>query len=67
MGTNDADYSKLQKNLDQSNGGALAVKTVNAFANLRPQHFTDAMLVRPYRPKLSLYSKHDLSGRGRKV
>ncbi|PYS86562.1 MAG: hypothetical protein DMF62_15420 [Acidobacteria bacterium] len=47
MGTNDADYSKLQKNLDQSNGGALAVKTVNAFANLRPQHFTDAMLVRP--------------------
>ena len=46
MGTNDADYSKLQKNLDQA-GGALAVKTVNAFANLRPQHFTDAMLVRP--------------------
>lgn len=47
IGTNDADYSKLQKNLDQNNGGSVAVKTVNAFAELRPQHFTDAMLVRP--------------------
>lgn len=48
-GTNDADYSKLQKNLDQNgNGNGKAVKeSVNAFANLRPQHFTDAMLVRP--------------------
>src|SRR5215204_4963309 len=46
IGTNDADYSKLQKNLDQDNGGNLAVQTVNAFAELRPQHFTDAMLVR---------------------
>lgn len=48
MGTNSADYSKLQKNLDQSNEADKAVKqNVNAFANLRPQHFTDAMLVRP--------------------
>jgi hypothetical protein len=47
MGTNDADYSRLQQNLDTANGNALAVKTVNAFAELRPQHFTDAMLVRP--------------------
>ena len=48
-GTNNADYSKLQKNLDASeikNGQAVR-ENVNAFANLRPQHFTDAMLVRP--------------------
>lgn len=44
LGSNDADYSKLQKSLDDANGSA---KEVNAFANLRPQHFTDAMLVRP--------------------
>jgi hypothetical protein len=46
-GTNDADYSKLQQNLGETNGDAVAAKTVNAFADLRPQHFTDAMLVRP--------------------
>jgi hypothetical protein len=49
IGTNNADYSKLQQVLDDSNGnGNGAIKqNVNAFANLRPQHFTDAMLVRP--------------------
>jgi hypothetical protein len=47
-GTNDADYSKLQKSLDAADvGDPSALKNVNAFANLRPQHFTDAMLVRP--------------------
>jgi len=46
IGSNNADYSKLQKTLDEANGGDLQ-KNVNAFANLRPQHFTDAMLVRP--------------------
>lgn len=48
-GTNNADYSKLQKSLnsvDMTNG-KMAKESVNAFANLRPQHFTDAMLVRP--------------------
>src|SRR5688500_6808846 len=50
MGTNSADYSKLQQNLDAANGDTLAVQHVNAFANLRPQHFTDAMLVRPIDP-----------------
>ncbi len=44
IGSNNADYSKLQKTLDEANGAA---KEVHAFANLRPQHFTDAMLVRP--------------------
>jgi outer membrane murein-binding lipoprotein Lpp len=47
MGTNNADYSKLQHNLDAATGDQMAVQHVNAFANLRPQHFTDAMLVRP--------------------
>ena len=48
-GTNDADYSKLQKDLNSNEGGMSddLKKNVNAFANLRPQHFTDAVLVRP--------------------
>lgn len=46
-GTNDADYSKLQKTLEAANGDGEIKQNVNAFANLRPQHFTDAMLVRP--------------------
>ena len=47
IGTNSADYSKLQKTLDEANGDGAVKQNVNAFANLRPQHFTDAMLVRP--------------------
>jgi len=48
IGTNDADYSRLQTELTRTNGDNGPVKqNVNAFANLRPQHFTDAMLVRP--------------------
>lgn len=48
-GTNTADYSRLQTALSaDGNGDAKhAQQNVNAFANLRPQHFTDAMLVRP--------------------
>ncbi len=48
-GSNNADYSKLQSSFNEGNGnGNGAVKqNVSAFANLRPQHFTDAMLVRP--------------------
>lgn len=48
-GTNNADYSKLSKDLTSSNldNGSAIKESVNAFANLRPQHFTDAMLVRP--------------------
>lgn len=51
-GTNSADYSLLKKDLkstDLENGKAIK-EGVNAFANLRPQHFTDAMLVRPTDP-----------------
>lgn len=49
LGTNNADYSVLQKSVSQmdfdGNGKALK-QNVNAFSNLRPQHFTDAMLMR---------------------
>ena len=47
MGSNEADYSVLQKELSRSDGDGAIKQNVNAFANLRPQHFTDAMLVRP--------------------
>ena len=47
LGTNDADYSQLQKELSAADGNGEIKQNVNAFANLRPQHFTDAMLVRP--------------------
>ena len=48
-GTNSADYSKLSKSMKSADlDDSKAIKDgVNAFANLRPQHFTDAMLVRP--------------------
>ena len=49
-GTNDADYSRLQKSLNASDEGGTTRQNVNAFANLRPQHFTDALLVRPIDP-----------------
>lgn len=48
-GTNNADYSILQaqvNGMDLDDGKKLK-QNVNAFSNLRPQHFTDAMLMRP--------------------
>lgn len=48
VGTNDADYSVLQNEVKQMELENKAVKqNVNAFSSLRPQHFTDAMLMRP--------------------
>lgn len=51
-GTNAADYSLLQEKVRRTDfdNGAVIKQNVNAFANLRPQHFTDAMLVRPVDP-----------------
>lgn len=49
IGTNGSDYSILQEEVqktDIDNGKALK-QNVNAFSNLRPQHFTEAILVRP--------------------
>lgn len=52
VGSNSADYSVLQKEVDNlelgGNGDAKEIKkNVNAFANIRPQHFTEAILMRP--------------------
>jgi hypothetical protein len=50
LGTNSADYSILEKEVQATdlNGNGKEIKEdVNAFAGLRPQHFTDAVLVRP--------------------
>lgn len=46
-GSNDKDYSELSRELEKLEDGKLLRKNINAFANLRPQHFTEAMLVRP--------------------
>ena len=49
-GTNSADYSILQEEVQKAdlNGSGKDIKqNVNAFSNLRPQHFTEAILVRP--------------------
>lgn len=49
VGTNSADYSLLQEQVNKTDldNGKVIKQNVNAFSNLRPQHFTDAMLVRP--------------------
>ncbi len=54
-GTNDAIYPKLDgdvsaveaKKVKQKNEKNTEKETVNALSNLRPQHFTDALMVRP--------------------
>lgn len=56
MGTNRADYGRLQREIDEANGDDSIRQNVNAFANLRPQHFTDALLVRPIDPN-SVYAQ----------
>jgi len=52
-GTNNADYSLLQEQIKKTDldNGKVIKQNVNAFSNLRPQHFTDAMLVRPIDPQ----------------
>ena len=58
IGTNNADYSSLQtevSRMDFNNKGF--ERNVNAFANLRPQHFTDAMLMRPIDTNAFSYSQ----------
>ncbi|MCA1625790.1 MAG: hypothetical protein LC778_18730 [Acidobacteria bacterium] len=48
-GSNNADYSVLKEEvnkMDFDGKGKEIKQNVNAFSNLRPQHFTDAMLVR---------------------
>jgi hypothetical protein len=50
LGSNDADYSVLREEVNRMDfdGNSKELKqNVNAFSSLRPQHFTDAMLMRP--------------------
>lgn len=50
IGTNSADYTILQEEVQKANLNENSndiKQNVNAFSNLRPQHFTDAILVRP--------------------
>ena len=61
-GTNDADYSSLQAEVSRmdfdGNGKGEDIKqNLNAFSNLRPQHFTDAMLMRPVDAENFSYSQ----------
>lgn len=65
LGTNDADYSILQKeavNKIEDNGNSKELKqNVNAFSNLRPQHFTEALLIRPVNLENFLYLKSTIT------
>lgn len=61
LGTNSADYSILQKEVDKIEGDAKTLKqNVNAFANLRPQHFTEAMLLRPVDTAANIYVQSEM-------
>ena len=58
VGTNNADYSSLQTAVSQMDLNDKGFeKNVNAFSNLRPQHFTDAMLMRPIDTNAFSYSQ----------
>jgi len=62
IGSNNADYTALQAEVSRmdfdGNGKGKDIKqNVNAFSNLRPQHFTDAMLMRPVDATNFFYSQ----------
>ncbi len=62
IGSNNADYTALQAEVSRmdfdGNGKGKDIKqNVNAFSNLRPQHFTDAMLMRPVDAENFFYSQ----------
>lgn len=58
LGTNNADYSVLQEQVQKMDlGGKDLTQNVNAFSNLRPQHFTDAMLIRPVDAANNVYAQ----------
>lgn len=48
LGTNDADYSKIQNELKENSSSD--AKDASTFSNVRPQHLTDALLLRPIEP-----------------
>jgi hypothetical protein len=56
-GTNNAQYKQLPVNgdapgkTDKKSKGMNEKRTVSVLSNLRPQHFTDALLIRPIQPR----------------
>ncbi len=64
VGSNNADYSSLKAEVSQMDfeGNVKQLKqNVNAFSNLRPQHFTDAMLMRPVDAANFLYAQSTIT------
>ncbi len=63
LGSNKTDYSMLTETLDNlgSNDSKEIKKNVNAFSNMRPQHFTDAMLMRPIDTENFLYIRSTIT------
>jgi hypothetical protein len=68
MGTNEANYQRIADGGEITCGGggdkksaAMQKRAVSAFSGLRPQHFTDALLVRPAAPEGSnlIYSRNE--------
>ena len=55
-GTNSANYQRLETNGTdpKTNKEKTEKQTVSALSNLRPQHFTDAFMIRPIEPNNSL-------------
>jgi hypothetical protein len=56
-GTNSAEYPRLPANgssRDQNDKEKMQKETVSALSNLRPQHLTDAFMIRPIEPNNSL-------------
>ena len=59
-GTNSADYPRLPPNGNGSSGDKndkqkMEKETVSALSNMRPQHLTDAFMIRPIEPSTSLF------------
>jgi hypothetical protein len=46
-GTNANDYTNLREKAKKAMGGGEQTRAISVFASLRPQHFTDALLMRP--------------------
>ena len=59
LGTNSADYTPLQENVQNLGEGVdkELLKKVSAFANIRPQHFTEAVLMKRIDRAAFLYSQ----------
>ena len=63
LGTNGADYTSLQKEVDKIENGdstKMLKQNINAFANLRPQHFTEALLLRPVDTAANVYVQSEI-------